>query len=167
MRLCAGLFGLVALHSAYMAVGSWFEFQRNPLPVSKFIGVSSGIKAVLFTVLGLLLYLPWRPLVYLLGNRPFYVANALTMLLLAFAAGAPTLVRLTNRPYDLIGDNTLAVLYYGYIPVSLLLWIASMVAVIVVWTGEDDIGRRRGFWILTLILAPIICGWVLSSRTLH
>lgn len=150
-----------------MAVGSWFEFQQSPLPVVKFIGISSGVKAVLFTALALLLYLPWQPLVYLLGNRPFYFANALTILLLAFAVGAPTLVYLNNRPYDLIGDSTLAVLYYGYIPVCLALWVALIIAVVVVWTGADDVGRRPGLWILALVLAPIICICAWSSRILH
>jgi len=105
--------------------------------------------------------------VYLLGNRPFYFANALTILLLAFAVGAPTLVYLNNRPYDLIGDSTLAVLYYGYIPVCLALWVALIIAVVVVWTGADDVGRRPGLWILALVLAPIICICAWSSRILH
>jgi len=169
MRLGAVLLYLLALHSAYIAIGSWFEYRTNPLPVSKFIGIGVGIKVVCFTVLALLFNLPWRPLVYLLGNRPFHVANTLTTLLLGFAVGAPILVRLTNRPYDLISDTALVVIYYGYFPLSLMLWIASLNAVIVVWSGEEDIGRRPGFWMVALAAAPIICTgvWLLRILQLH
>lgn len=97
LRVFATIFVILALFNVYVAGNSWIEFQRTSLPVSKFFSGLSAVKAFLCATVGLLLYLPWRPLAWILGRHPFHFANVLSIPLLVFSAGAPILLHIVYQ----------------------------------------------------------------------
>jgi len=155
LRALALLFAVFSCHSAFMAIASFSEFQENALRVSKFIFISSSVNFIIFTILSIILILPIKPVPYIVGDKPYHIVNTSLICLLLFVAVSPVLLHFTNRPYDLVSDGTMLFIYYGYIPVAFLLWIASAILVITKWKTKEGIGHRPHFWVASLIVAPV------------
>jgi hypothetical protein len=155
LRALALLFAIFSCHSAYMTIVSFSEFQENALEVSKFICISSSVKFLIFTILSTVLIVPIKPFIHLIGDKPYHITNTSLICLLLFVVISPILLHFTNRPYDLVSDGTLLIIYHGYIPVAFLLWLVSAILVITKWKMKTGIGYRPKFWVASLIVAPV------------
>ncbi len=145
-----------AIACAATAYNSYFDYLETNLAVAKFIYISSMVKSLLLSTLAILLLSSSNIMLRLIGAEPYQFTNLSNFLLVAFVLISPILVRLTNRPYDLVSDTTLVVVYYLYIPITFGLWLLSLIMVWISLTRKEAEGKRRTLWIGALVLAPLL-----------